>query len=191
MSTEPDTLVASLCTYLGDRVPQHLGREAYCVTKRRLMAEGFPDRYHAEEAFSMALTNAIKYLSSHGGDKIRQPRAWFHTLCRRACVDYLKDLTVQSTYTLSSLIEGEGLVDPSVSDERTLRLVRRAFEQLKPRHRQLVELDLVKCLPPAKIQEEMGLPTNGAFRVLKHEAFVALREALRVLIDSGIGQLFS
>jgi DNA-directed RNA polymerase specialized sigma24 family protein len=189
--SEPDTLVAALCTYFGDRVPPHLGREAYFLTKRRLAAEGYPDRYHAEEVFAMALTNAIKYLSSHGGEAIRQPRAWFHTLCRRACASYLKDLTLQTTYTLSSVIEGEGFIDSAMSDQQSLRLVRQAIAQLKPRHQQLINLDLVLCLAPARIQEEMHLPSNGAFRVLKHEAFAALREAVRALIDSGIGQLFS
>ncbi|HVR12057.1 MAG TPA: hypothetical protein VMW75_28700, partial [Thermoanaerobaculia bacterium] len=49
----------------------------------------------------------------------------------------------------------------------------------------LIVLDLVECLSPAQIQQAMQLPSNGAFRKLKHEAFTALREVIRRELGGG------
>jgi DNA-directed RNA polymerase specialized sigma24 family protein len=182
-----DRLVASLSEYFADHLPPQLGSEAYSHIKRRLRSEGFLDNSDAEDVFSTALTNALRYLRQHGGGEIRQPRAWFHALCRRACVDFLKDSAVRATYTLSSVIDGETELsgDTTLSDERAQVMIHRAIEQLRPRYQQFIILDLVECQPSATIQVTMNLPSNGAYRKLKHESFMALREAIRRLIDKG------
>lgn len=185
-------LADSLVSSLSERFPPELGHEAYRLIKKRLRSEGFFDDFHAEEVLSMALTSAMKYLRNHEEGEIRSPRAWFHTLCRHACVEYLKHQRLTTlTFSLSSVIAGEVELSAAfLPEESTLIALRRAIQQLRPRLQQLIILDLVECLPPAKIQEAMQLPSNGAFRKLKHEAFRGLREAVRVLIDKGIGQLF-
>jgi DNA-directed RNA polymerase specialized sigma24 family protein len=184
-------LVSSLSGYFED-LPSGLGREVYGAIKKRLRSEGFLDSFHAEEVLQMALTSAVKYLKRNGGGKIRQPRAWFHALGRRACIDYLKDLTVQSSCSLSSVMDDAvGLSNTTLTDQQVLLLLRQAIQQLRPRHQRLIQLDLVECQTPAKIQESLQLPSNGAFRKLKYEAFSALREAFHALIAGGISQLLS
>jgi DNA-directed RNA polymerase specialized sigma24 family protein len=179
-----DCLVSSL----SDCFPPRLGREAYSLIKRRLRSEGFFDSFHAEEVFSIALTNALKYLRTHGPSEIRNPEAWFHTLCRRACIAYLQNDAVKSQYTLLSVLDGHvelSAADTSLADDRILMVIRRAIQQLRPRLQQLIVLDLIECRPPAQIQKAMQIPSNGVFRKLKHEAFRGLREAVRAFIDEG------
>jgi hypothetical protein len=76
--------------------------------------------------------------------------------------------------------------EPLTFDRLERRTILLAIGQLRPQHRQLIALDLEQRLPVAKIQETMQLPTNGAFRKLKSEAYCALRDAIRALIAQGI-----
>jgi DNA-directed RNA polymerase specialized sigma24 family protein len=176
----PDRLVSSLsCYFDADLLPPKLGSDLYGLVWRRLRYEGYPDRFHVEEVFSMALINALRHLCQHGGANIRQPLAWFRVLWLRACIDYLKALAVHRRHNLLPLLEGEILFfDTTLTEERTLAAIRRAVKRLRPRHRKLVVLELLERLPSAEIEAAMRLPSNGAFRKLKHEAFRALRDAL-------------
>jgi DNA-directed RNA polymerase specialized sigma24 family protein len=185
-----DRLVSSLSEYFDDRLPPSLGREAYGLIKKQLRRAGLFDDCHAEEVLSMALTDAIGYLRRHeGGAGIRQPRAWFHTLCRHTCSKYLRRHVTSGTsyaYPLWMEAEAELLSDASLSEEHIFTVLRQALKHLRARQQQFIVLELVECLPPAKLREVMQLPSDGAFRKLKHEAFTALRGAILAHID---GQL--
>jgi len=181
MDSRVNVLVSALSAYFGDdRLPPRLGGEVFLIIRKRLRSEGLFDCGHAEEVLSIALTNAVKYLQRHGGEEVRQPRAWLHMLCRRACIDYLKEV---ATHDLPKLprpadCELELLDSAAVSEEYALASIHRAIQLLRPRHRWLIFLDIIECQSPNEIQVNMQLASNGAFRKLKHEAFLALREAI-------------
>jgi DNA-directed RNA polymerase specialized sigma24 family protein len=183
-----DRLVSSLSVYFRADLPPHLGREAFNVIKTRLRSEGYLDPYHTEEVFSKALGDAVKYLHRHGDTDIQHPRAWFRVLCRRVGTEYLTEMTMQTAYSLNSVLEGDAELSQAspLSEERSLEIIRQAIAQLPPRYHQLITLDLIESLPPAKIQKAMQLKTKSYFLKLKSEAFSALRRAIQILIEEGI-----
>ncbi|HVR09781.1 MAG TPA: hypothetical protein VMW75_17190, partial [Thermoanaerobaculia bacterium] len=55
-------LVSSLSGYFDDHLPPNLGSDLYGLISRRLRYEGYPDHFHVEEVFSMALVSALRHL---------------------------------------------------------------------------------------------------------------------------------
>jgi len=47
-------------------------------------------------------------------------------------------------------------------------------------------MDLYECLTAPEIQKKMGIRSHGYFKKLKHEAFKALREALKAMLIDNI-----
>lgn len=182
----------ALHPYFGDRLFPDLGLEALNLTRRRLHAAGFADDGHAEEVFARALQRALAYLRRTDGASVVHPRAWFHTICRRETYAYIREVIEKDSQTLSSLLGGETEIAASrlYDEERVLALVREAIKRLRPRFREFVELDILKCLPPEDIQAKMKIRSPRYFRKLKSEALSALRHAIQTLLDKGIDSLF-
>jgi len=177
-------------SFFGERLPPHLGSEVFKTTRSRLKVEGFSDLDHVQEVFARGLTKGLEHLHKHGGPSVLQPRAWFHKICHHETAHYLMQLAHDSGSVLS-LMEGEtDLLDVSIYDpQRVDELLRKAFQQLPPRHRELILLDMVKGLSPAEIEKSMGLHSHGYFLKLKSEAFSALKLAVKTLIEQGISSL--
>jgi len=85
-------LIKGLSPHLEGRIPPNLGREAFASIRRRLGADGLPGNLHAEEVFARALMNTIKSLNKNGGERVRNPRAWFLSTCRHETIAYMKEL---------------------------------------------------------------------------------------------------
>jgi DNA-directed RNA polymerase specialized sigma24 family protein len=178
--------------FFGERLPLHLGSETFRTTRNRLRLEGFTDPDHTQEVFARALTKSLEYLHKHGGPSVRQPRAWFHGICRHETTHYLMEMAAHDSGSVLSLIEGETdvLNADLYNPEKVGALLRQAIQELSPRHRELILLDLVQRLPPAEIEKTMGIHSHGYFLKLKSEAFSALKHAVKALIEQGIGSLF-
>jgi len=174
--------------FFGDRLPPGLGSETFKTTHSRLRREGFPDFEHAEEVVDRALAKGLEYVHNHGGPGVRQPRAWFHKICHNETTHYLMELAACDSTSMNSLMKGETeLRDTSIhGPARVHALLREAIQQLSPRHRELITLDLVKLLPPAEIEKAMGIHSHGYFLKLKSEAFASLREAVKELLDNSL-----
>jgi DNA-directed RNA polymerase specialized sigma24 family protein len=177
--------------FFEDRLPTDLGSETFKTTVSRLKIEGFPDTDHAEEVVARALSKGLEYVHKHGGASVRQPRAWFHEICRNETTHYLVEMAAHDSRSVLSLVEGEtDLIDANVYDPKKVdALLREAIQQLSPRHRELILLDMVKRLPPAEIEKSMGIHSHGYFLKLKSESFSALKLAVKVLIEKGISSL--
>ncbi len=177
--------------YFGERLPPCLGSETYCTTFKRLHNEGFGDVEHAQEVFARALTNGLDHLHNHGGLSVRQPRAWFHAICRHETYHYLRELAAGDAASVELLVEGETVL-PKVElldQKRVLALVHEAMKELAPRHREFILLDFVEQLPPEEIQRRMHIQSYGYFKKLKHQALSALKLAVKALLEHGISSL--
>jgi DNA-directed RNA polymerase specialized sigma24 family protein len=73
------------------------------------------------------------------------------------------------------------------AEKRILAIIRQAEEKLPPRHRKLVHLDLVEGLSAEEIQERMQIHSHLYFKKLKHEAFAALKRAVKAELANGVG----
>ncbi len=159
-----------------------LGREIYLTIRRRLRANRYLGEEHADEVFQQTLCDAFLYLSRHGGAAIRHTRGWLHRVSRNATLHYLEARSeVDSpaiTTSLDTLLEGEAQLADTSSTSDDLELVRRAIAGLRPRHQQIIRLELVDCLEDAESQKEMGIDSNAYFRKLKCEAHHALKNEL-------------
>jgi DNA-directed RNA polymerase specialized sigma24 family protein len=184
-SDRANRLVASLSQYFEPPLPENLGEEGLRSIKKYLKSNRLAGDLHAEEVFAAAIANAFRYLRFNGGTRIRHPRGWFHTLCRRACFDYLAFIQPSGAGE-----ENLSAAPNALSDEQTQVIVRQAIQRLHPRHQRFIRLDLVECRPADQIQESLHIPSDGAFRKLKYEAFKALRKSIRELVASGVGQIF-
>jgi DNA-directed RNA polymerase specialized sigma24 family protein len=186
-----DLVRVAFSPFLDGRLPPHLGSEAFKTTRKRLGVEGFTDVEHAQEVFARALTNGLTYLNKHGGASIRQPRPWFHGICRNEATRYLTEMAAHDSGSVLSLVDGDtDLLDANIYDpERVDKLLRNAIEQLPPRHRELILLDMVKRLPASEIEKSMGIHSHSYFLKLKSEAFSALKYAVKTLIEKGISSL--
>lgn len=158
-----------------------LGRELYLTIRRRLRANCYLGEEHADEVFQQTLCDAFSYLSRNGGAAIRHTRGWLHRISRNATLHYLEarsEVDSPATTSLDTLLEGKAqLADtPSAGDD--LALIRRAIAGLRPRHQQIIRLELVDCLEDAESQKEMGIESNAYFRKLKCEAHHALRDEI-------------
>jgi DNA-directed RNA polymerase specialized sigma24 family protein len=171
----------ALSPVLREAIPPNLGREVYCKIRRRLRSEGLAGDDHAQEVFSLAMLDACEYLHRHSGNEIRHPRGWLHVVANHATLRYLREFKPKNTTDLEPLLRGEVQCEPDssfASDEGVLKLVRETIEDLPPRYRQLIWLDLGERLSPGDIRRRMRISTDGYWRKLKSEAFSALREAL-------------
>jgi RNA polymerase sigma factor (sigma-70 family) len=188
-----DLVRVAFSPFFQEGLPPHLGSEVFKTARNRLRAEGFLDVDHAQEVFARGLTKGLEYLHKHGGPNVRQPRAWFHEICRNETTHYLKEMAMHDSGSVLSMIEGEtDLLDSHLYDpERVNAIFREAIQQLPPRHRELIVLDLVKRHSPSEIEKAMGIHSHGYFLKLKSEAFSALRVAVKTLIEQGLGSIFS
>lgn len=197
MATDPAHLADNLmrtafAPHFGSRLPDYLGREVFNKIRKVLRAEGFVDDHHSEEVFSRTLLKALDFLKRHDGAAVRLPRAWVHTIARHETGHYLEERGQEDSQSIVALLEGE-IELPGAhlnSEERILALVRRACDSLTPRLREFLLLDLLEALPPEEIRKRMGITSPGYFRVIKHEAFSALRAAIKSLVEKGVDALF-
>ena len=177
--------------FFGNRLPHHLGSETFKTTYKRLSVEGFLDVEHTKEVFSRSLTKGLGHLNRHGGESVRNPRAWLHRICRNETTHYLMEADAHDSTAVLSLVEGDtDLFDVTIFDQQRVdELMRRALGQLPPRHRELILLDLVERLPAPEIEKAMDIQSHKYFLKLKSEAFSLLRHAVKVLIGKGISSL--
>ena len=178
--------------FFQDPLPPNLGSELFRTGLKQLHAQGLHNEEDGEEAFSTMMVNALDYLRRNGASTIQNPRAWFHAICRNAVRRYVAETLRQDALTFDMLLGGESsLLDTGLySEERILKVIRKAIQGLPPRYREFILLDLEEALPPREIQERMEIKSYGYFRKLKHEAFSALRAAIKALVENGIESLF-
>jgi len=162
-------------------VPPGLGRELYLTIRRRLRANRYLGEEHTDEVFQQTLCDAFSYLSRHGGAAIRHTRGWLHRISKNATLHYLEARsTVDSPVhaPLDALLEGDAqLADgPSAGDD--LARVRQTIASLRPRHQEVIRLELIEGLNAAESQRVMGIESNAYFRKLKCEAYQALRDEI-------------
>lgn len=176
-------LLGALTPYFGDRLPENLGSQTYSAIRRHLGKEGYSDDSHAEEVFARTLVSSMEFLARRGGDTVRDPRSWFLAIGRNSTIKYLKELT--PLIELQAGLDGEICLTEAgqFTEDQVQQTVLRALENLSPRHRELIRLDLGECLSPGEIQRRMGIKSRGYFKKLKSSAFAALRNALRTIID--------
>jgi DNA-directed RNA polymerase specialized sigma24 family protein len=174
--------------FFGEHLPQHLGSETFKTTLKRLSVEGYPDVEHTQEVFARSLTKGLGFLDGHGGESVRNPRPWFHTICRHEATRYLIDADAHDSAAVLSLMEGDtDLFDATIYDpQRVDELLRKALDQIPPRHREFIRLDLAERLSAPEIEKRMGIQSHRYFLKLKSEAFSLLREAVKVLIAKEI-----
>jgi hypothetical protein len=170
MITEPahraDVMVwEAFLPFFGERLPHHLGSVAFKTTRKRLSAEGYPDVEHTEEVFDRSLTNGLGYLNGHGGESVRNPSSWFHTICRHETTRYLIDADAHDSAALSSLVDGEtDLFDVTIFDPRRVdERLRQAIDRIPPRHRELIRLDMVERLAAPEIEKRMPSKATAIF----------------------------
>jgi DNA-directed RNA polymerase specialized sigma24 family protein len=169
-----------LTPFFPGALPPFLGREIYMTIRRRLQASRRADRDHADEVFQRTVVNAYLYLERNGGRNVRHTRGWLHRISVNATSRYLAELSGTEPLPSSpfnSLIEGEIQLGDN-ADAVDLELVREAFGELRPRHQELIRLELVEGLPGEEIQRRMGISSNGYYRKLKCEALKALRASI-------------
>jgi RNA polymerase sigma factor (sigma-70 family) len=162
-------------------LPPSLGREIYLTIRRRLRASRYVGDEHADEVFQQVMFDAYSYLARHGGGhEIRHTRGWLHRISLNATLHYLSEhpqADSSSPSSLTALLEGEiQLPDSSASSD--LERVRQAIDRLRPRHQEVLRLELVEGLPAKEIQRRMNILSNAYFRKLKCEAAKALREEI-------------
>lgn len=162
---------------------------------KRLKYEGLDIGTHAEEIFDTSLSNALKHLKKHGGASVAYPNSWFKAIVRNETTRYLRQMHSSHLVWLEDVLAGgEIITQPSEeidSDrEAVMDLVRDGIEKLTPRQRELILYDLADRFTPSEIQDKMGIRSKGYFRKLKCEAFKALREAVKALIDEGVDLIF-
>jgi DNA-directed RNA polymerase specialized sigma24 family protein len=162
-------------------LPPELGRELYLTIRRRLQANRYLGEEHADEVFQQTLCDAFSYLSRHGGAAIRHTRGWLHRISKNATLHYLEarsEVDSPANPPLDALLEGEALLadGPSAGDD--LARVLRALEALRPRHQQVIRLELVEGLEDAESQKKMEIESNAYFRKLKCEAYRALKDEI-------------
>jgi len=183
-----DTIVRETFTpYFLETLPPCLGREIYLSIRRRLRTESYLSDEHADEVFQRVVVSAYSYLARHGGHKIRHTRGWLHRISVNATLRYLKERSKErsrfetpTTTNLTELLEGESQLpdDDSADNNIDLDLVHRAIDNLRPRHQEILRLQMVESLPDPEIQQRMSISSNAYFRKLKCEATKALRAAL-------------
>lgn len=178
--------------FFEDPLPPDLGRELFRTGLKQLHAQGLHNEQDGEEVFSRMMMNALDHLRRNGASSIRNPRAWFHAICRNAVRRYVAETVQQDALTFDMLLGGErNLLDTGLySEERILKLIRHAIQDLPPRYKEFILLDLEQALSPQEIQEQMEIRSYGYFRKLKHEAFSALRAAIKALVENGVESLF-
>jgi RNA polymerase sigma factor (sigma-70 family) len=176
--------------FFGNSVPPILGSEAFKITRSRLSSKGLPDPDHASEVVDRALIKSLEYLNVHGGESVRQPRAWFHRICRNESARYIREVMYDSESVIS-LAEGEtDLLDVNIFDHQMVEtLLRSALEHLPPRHRELIRLDMVERLPAPEIEAAMGIHSHAYFLKLKSEAFTSLKQQLKNLMEQRISSI--
>lgn len=187
-----DELVwAALSPYFPDRIPPNLGSEVFKTNRIRLRDEGLPDVDHAQEVLARSLTNALEYLHRHSGEAIRQPRAWFYKICNNEITRYRREAFAQDSESVLSLVEGQtDLLDVNIYDlQRINTIMREAIQQLPPRHRELILLDMVHRLSADKIEKTMGIHSHSYFLKLKSESFSILKNVVRKIIEEEISSL--
>lgn len=173
-----------LTPFFPEALPPCLGREIYATIRKRLQASHRADREHADEVFQRTVFNAYLYLVRNGGRKVRHTRGWLHRISVNATSGYLAEIsetapppTFSSSSPLDFLIEGKAQLGDN-ADAVDLERVRKAFAALRPRHRELIRLEMVEGLEDEEIQKRMKIDSNGYFRKLKCEAMKALRAKL-------------
>ena len=141
-----------------------------------------PERKEYERT-STTVVNAYVYLARNGGRHVRHTRGWLHRISVNTMTGYLAELSdtePPASTPLQALIEGEAQLGDNaevVDDER----VREALKALRPRHQELIQLEMVEGLPDEEIQQRMGIAGNGYYRKVKCEAFKALRARISAL----------
>lgn len=158
-----------------------LGRELYLTIRRRLRANRYLGEEHADEVFQQTLCDAFSYLSRNGGAAIRHIRGWLHHISRNATLHYLEtrsEVDSPATTSLDALLEGEAQLADASSASDDLALVYQAIAGLRPRHQQVIRLELAEGKKDAEIQREMGIESNAYFRKLKCESYRALRDEI-------------
>ena len=91
--------------FFGERLPADLGSEAFKTTFCRLKVEGLLGVDHVEEVVARALAKSLEYVHKHGGSSVRQPRAWFHEICRNETTQYLIEMVAHDSGLIHSLME--------------------------------------------------------------------------------------
>jgi DNA-directed RNA polymerase specialized sigma24 family protein len=169
-------------------VPDHLGSNVFKTTRARLKSKRLPSVDHAQEVLQRSLLSALEFLDKNGGSSVRHLSGWFHRIARNETTRYLVELAGEDAGAVLSLVEGQtDLFDHQIyCPERVNELFRQALQRLSPRHREFIYYDLVRCLPAAEIECAMGIHSHGYFIRLKSEAFSALRQAVKSLIEKGI-----
>lgn len=166
-----------------------LGRRLYAAIEARLRAEGLADATHAEEVFARVLSRAQAHLGRHGASAVRELDRWLDALRRQETRDYLIELVEQDGLSLrrtEPVGRDDASTPPLLHDERVGQLVREAMRSLRPRHRELLRLDLAGA-DPGEIRRRMGLVGERSWRKLKHEANQAMKTAVLSLWDSSAG----
>jgi DNA-directed RNA polymerase specialized sigma24 family protein len=166
----------------GERLPPHLGSEAFKTIRLLLSAGGFPYVEQTEEVFVRSLTNGLDYLHRHGGKGIQNPRPWFHRVCHNEAARFLSDA---DAHAVLSLMEGNtDTFDVTIHEQRRVdELIRGALAQLPPRYRELMQLDIIENLSASEIEKRMGIQSHRHFLKLKREALAALRDAVKTLLE--------
>lgn len=172
-------------------LPDHLGSEVFKTTRKRLRGNGLGDVDHAQEVFDRALIKCLDFLSKNGSEGIRNPRAWFFSVARNEATHYERELAHFDTGSVLSVIEGEtDLLDATIYNPENVNAVfQEALQKLSPRHRQLIELDMVRRLSPPEIEKEMEIQSHAYFLKLKSQAFSALQAAVRIIFEKGVSSL--
>lgn len=199
MAADPDhradLLVAgALGHYFGDRCPVSLGRSGLHLIGAELRKYRLDPASAADEILQRATLQACRHLERHGSASVDDPRPWFLAICRNTTYRHWKRQQAERTQSLEELTDSgrpipldsayartrERTMDPFAlfHDQERQALARRVMASLPPRMRELLHLDLVEQLSAEEIRGLMGFASSGSFRVAKHHAFRALRDAL-------------
>jgi len=166
----------------GTPLPPELGPELARTVRARLLRAGLVDPSHCEEVLSWAVLKVCRYLDRHSAAEIREPRAYFHKVCRTEVLRQVQRVKMEAIREAGPG-EGEELgveeTAPIVSEEQILQTVRSAIAKLSPRFRRFLWLDLVELRSPEEICRAMGFYSLAYFKKVKSLAFSALRDSLK------------
>ena len=147
---------------------------------RRLSRTASDAEDATQEIFLDIWRSAGRFDASQGSDKV-----FIAMIARRRLIDRLRKKSAEPPMESTDVLESVAWSDPGTSSEISLEAEQaaRALAELRPEHRQVLELGLLHGLSQSEIAARLGLPL-GTVKSFMRRGLIRVREYMNLDSES-------
>jgi RNA polymerase sigma-70 factor (ECF subfamily) len=147
---------------------------------RRLSRTASDAEDATQEIFLDIWRSAARFDASQGSDKV-----FIAMIARRRLIDRLRKKSAEPPMESTDVLESVAWSDPGTSSEISLEAEQatRALAELRPEHRQVLELGLLHGLSQSEIAARLGLPL-GTVKSFMRRGLIRVREYMNLNSES-------